>query len=68
MVKKRKELEAYYHCENRQEQELFWSEIEAKVFPEPRYLQEKKERELKWRRHYKRERFEWKKEEYATVI
>ena len=66
--KKRKELEAYYHCENRQEQDLFWSEIEEKIFIEPRCLKEEKEREPKWKRPYKRERFDWRKEEFVMAI
>lgn len=60
--KKRKELEVYYRCENRQEQDFLWAEIEDKVFPELKYLQEEKGREPKRKRAYKRERFDWRKE------
>ena len=66
--KKRKETEVYFKCENRQEQDLFWSEIEEKIFIEPRCLKEEKEREPKWKRPYKRERFDWRKEEFVMAM
>ena len=65
--KKRKESEVYFRCENPQEQDLFWDEIGNKVFPEPRYLVEEKEREPKWKKPYKRERFDWRKEDLLEV-
>ena len=57
-----KKTEAYFQCESPQEQGCVWSEIEDRIFPEPRYLIEEKEREPKWKRPYKRERFDWKRE------
>ena len=43
-------------------------ELEEKIFIEPRCLKEEKEREPKWKRPYKRERFDWRKEEFVMAI
>ena len=59
--KQQKNEEIYFKCENVQDQNIFWKEIENKVFPEERYLVEEEYCELKWKNPYKRKRFNWKK-------